>query len=148
MNILDLISMSVIILYIFPFILYIYTKNPIHFKAFLGVSSTTIISEGMKYFLIGDKSPRPKGAKDCDVLCKDGNQGGQPGMPSSHSASVAFFTAFYYQQTENKLIRFTLIVYTGLVMLSRYLKQCHTINQIIGGSILGLTLSWLLVRQL
>jgi membrane-associated phospholipid phosphatase len=140
--------MSVISLYIIPFLLYIFTGNYIHLKAFLGIIGTTIISETIKYFFIGEASPRPQGAKDCNLMCNDGNQSGKPGMPSSHSASTAFFSGFYIQQTDNKIIKGLLIIYTGLVMLSRYMKSCHTINQIVVGAILGASLSWLVVRHL
>jgi membrane-associated phospholipid phosphatase len=147
MNLANILSSSVILLYVIPFVLYLYTGNNIHFRAFLGASTTTIVSEGIKYLFIGNKSPRPKGAKDCDLLCNDGNQEGKPGMPSSHSALVAYFSGFYYQQTNNIFVRFLLVSYAGLVMMSRYVKKCHTINQIIAGTILGLSLSWLVVRQ-
>lgn len=147
MNLANILSSSVILLYVVPFVLYLYTGNNIHFRAFLGASTTTIVSEGIKYLFIGNKSPRPKGAKDCDLLCNDGNQEGRPGMPSSHSALVAYFSGFYYQQTNNIFVRFILVSYAGLVMMSRYVKKCHTINQIIAGTILGLSLSWLVVRQ-
>ena len=148
MNVLDAISTSVIVLYIIPFCLYIFTGNYIHFKAFLGTIGTTIISETIKYFFVGKASPRPQGAKDCNLMCNDGNQAGQPGMPSSHSAEVAFFSGFYYQQTTNPIIRGLLVTYSGLVMLSRYVKRCHTINQIVVGALLGLSLSWFVARQL
>jgi membrane-associated phospholipid phosphatase len=144
----DLLSKSVVLLYIIPFILFIFTGNQIHFKGFLGVAGTTIITETIKYLFIGKSNPRPEGAKDCNLLCNDGNQSGKPGMPSSHSSSVAFFSGFYYQQTENKIIKGGLIIYAGLVMLSRYLKKCHTISQIFVGALLGLCLSWVVVRQL
>ncbi len=147
MNIPNVLSASVILIYIIPFLLYLYTGNQIHFRAFLGASATTILSEGIKYLFIRDISPRPKGAKDCDLLCKDGNQEGRPGMPSSHSALVAYFAGFYYQQTNNILVRAFLILYAGLVMMSRYVKRCHTINQIIVGTIVGLSVSWFAVRQ-
>ena len=148
MNILNLISMSVLLLYIIPVILYLITNNIIHFKAFLGVIGTTFISETLKYFFIGKLSPRPEGAKDCNLLCNDGNQSGRPGMPSSHSAEAAFILGFYYQQYDNRYIRLILVIYTALVMLSRYLKKCHTINQVFAGTFLGLGLSWLSVRLL
>jgi membrane-associated phospholipid phosphatase len=148
MNISNTISTSVILLYIIPIFLYGITGNYIHFKAFIGTVGTTIISETIKYFFVGKQSPRPQGAKDCNLLCNDGNQTGQPGMPSSHSAEVAFFSAFYYQQTNNTPIRVLLVLYAALVMLSRYIKRCHTINQIGVGAILGLSLSWLVVRHL
>lgn len=148
MNILNLISMSVALLYIIPPVLYVITKNVIHFKALLGVIGTTFISETLKYFFIGDLSPRPEGAKDCNLLCNDGNQAGRPGMPSSHSAEAAFILGFYYQQYKNKYIRLFLVIYTALVMLSRYLKKCHTISQVFAGAFLGLGLSWLSVQIL
>lgn len=149
MNMMNIISMSTGLLYIIPLIIYYITGNIIHFKAFLGVSGTTIISETIKYFFIGKKSPRPNGATDCNMLCNDGNQSGKPGMPSSHSASVAFFYGFYAQQsTINPIIQNILLGYTLLVMMSRYIKRCHSLSQIIVGAILGLSLSWFAVRQL
>jgi membrane-associated phospholipid phosphatase len=144
----NLLSLSIIFIYIIPLILYIISGNYIHFKALFYLSGTTIISESIKYFLIGNSNPRPNSAKDCNLLCNDGNQSGKPGMPSSHSASVAFFSGFYYQQTNNTIIRISLIVYSGFVMLSRYWKKCHTISQIVVGALIGLTLSWLVVRHL
>ncbi len=144
----NIISSSIGLVFIIPFILYYKTGNIIHFIAFLGVSSTAIISESIKHFLIKNRSPRPKGARDCDLLCSDGNQAGKPGMPSSHSAEVAFFSFFYYQQTYNPIIRTILVIYTILMMISRYIKKCHTINQVIAGAILGMSISWILVRQL
>lgn len=148
MSIPDLLSKSVILLYAIPLVLYVVTGNIIHFKGFLGVAGTTIITETIKYFFIGKSNPRPEGAKDCNLLCNDGNQSGKPGMPSSHSSSVAFFSGFYYQQTDNKFIRGALVVYAGLVMLSRYLKKCHSISQILVGALLGVSLSWFAMRQL
>lgn len=148
MDIQDIISISSGLLYIIPFILYLISNNYIHIQALLGTISATFLSEGLKYFLIKDKSPRPKGAKDCNLLCNDGNQEGRPGMPSSHSATVAFFSGFYFQHTENIIIRYLLIIYAGLVMLSRHIKRCHTFNQIVVGGILGLSLSWIVVRKL
>ncbi len=147
MNIPNILSGSILIIYILPFILYIITGQYIHLKAFLAVSGTTLISEAIKFFLIGKTSPRPQGAKDCDLLCNDGDQSGKPGMPSSHSASVAFFSGFYYYQTNNKFIRIALLIYPGFVMLSRYWKRCHTISQIGVGALLGLSLS-IVVRHL
>lgn len=148
-NLMNTISMSVGLLYIIPVILYYVTGNIIHLKAFLGVTGTTIISETIKYFFIGKASPRPHGATDCNMLCNDGNQSGRPGMPSSHSASVAFFYGFYAQQpSTNPVISNLLLGYALLVMLSRYIKRCHSLSQIVVGATLGLSLSWFAVRQL
>ena len=140
--------MSVGLVYIIPLILYVLTGNWIHGKALIGVTGTTIISEFIKYFFIGKSSPRPTGAKNCNFLCNDGNQSGQPGMPSSHSAEVAFFSGYYYQQTTSPVLQGALIAFAAAIMISRYIKRCHTINQIGIGTLLGLGLSFIVVRQL
>ena len=146
MNILNLTSMSVLLGYIILPILFVITKNMIHLKAFIGLFGTSIISETIKYNLIGDLSPRPFGATDCNLLCNDGNQAGKPGMPSSHSAEVAFILGYYSQITDNKYIRLSLLFYAAAVMLSRYLKNCHSIPQIMVGTVLGLFISWVVVK--
>jgi membrane-associated phospholipid phosphatase len=148
MNFNDLISLSTGILYIIPVILYNITKNTIHIKSLIGLIGTVLFSESIKYYLVGNKSKRPDGALNCNLLCNDGDQQGKPGMPSSHSATVAFFSGFYIQNTTNWVLQTLLVIYAILVMMSRYLKRCHTINQIVTGAILGLSLSWLTVRHL
>jgi len=140
-SILNIISFSIIFLYIIPIVLFVYSKNVFHLKALVGLGLTGWLSESLKHHIIKDASPRPKGAQDCNLLCNDGNQEGQPGMPSSHSAQVAFFTGMYYFQTTNPFIRAFLVCYELLVMLSRYLKRCHTIQQIGVGTLFGLILS-------
>lgn len=144
----DAISMSVGILVIIPLILYVYTGNSVHIKALFGLLGTTGLSEGLKYNLIRGLSPRPKGARNCNLFCNDGNQEGRPGMPSSHSAEVAFFAAFYGQYTKNDYLRFGLILYAVLVMLSRYTKRCHSLSQITVGTLIGLVMSWVAINIL
>jgi len=113
-----------------------------HIKAFVGLFATTGIGEFIKHYIIKEASPRPNGAKDCNLWCNDGKQGGRPGMPSGHSSQVTFFASFYYGKTENKWIRAALIGYALLVMVSRYEKRCHTIPQIAAGALLGFFISW------
>jgi len=140
--VLDLISMSAALLYAVPVIGYVLSGNFIHVKAFIGLFATMGIGEFIKYYIIGDASPRPKGAYDCNLWCNDGLQEGKPGMPSGHSSQVTFFASFYYEQTNNIWIRAGLIGYALLVMISRYLKRCHTLPQIATGALWG----WLMSR--
>lgn len=144
MNIQDLISSSIIVVYAIPFILYGMTREPYHKIAFIGIFAASAISECIKHIFIKEASPRPQGAADCDILCCNGDQEGKPGMPSSHSATVAFFAAFYFRHTTNPYLRTALIIYALLVMRSRYVKRCHSIPQITVGAILGIGLSMLL----
>ncbi len=141
MNLLNAISFSVVFLYLVPIVLAIYTQQVKHLLGFVGLYGTTLFSEFLKHYVVQGRSPRPKGATDCNLLCNDGNQEGRPGMPSSHSAEVAFFAGYYWDQVENPLLRGVLVAYAFAVMASRYLKRCHTIHQIGAGALLGLILS-------
>jgi membrane-associated phospholipid phosphatase len=138
--------MLVLLVYIIPFVLYFYTFNIVHVKAFLGAYGTLLLSESLKHFVIKKESPRPEGAENCNLWCNDGNQSGQPGMPSGHSTDVSFFAGYYWQHTDNIIIRSLLVIYAFIIMLSRYLKKCHTINQIIAGGLFGLSSSILVNR--
>lgn len=142
MNIYDLISLSTMLLYVIPVIGYTMSGNIIHIKAFVGLFATMGIGESIKYFVIKEASPRPSSARDCNLLCNNGPQGGKPGMPSGHSSQAAFFASFYYHQTKNIWIRAGLILYELLVILSRYQTHCHTIPQIAAGTLFGLFMSW------
>lgn len=138
----DIISLSVWLVYIVPITLFLYTQNPIHVVALIGPVIAQL-SELIKH-KIGKRSPRPYGALNCNLMCNDGDKSGQPGMPSGHSIDVSFFAGFYCQYTNNIIIRFTLILYAALVMLSRYLKKCHTIGQITAGAMIGLGSSFII----
>ena len=137
----NILSSSIILTYLIPLFLLYITKSIVHLEAFIGLIGVNIISEYIKRYIVGYNNVRPIGATDCDLFCLDGNQSGQPGMPSSHSASVAFFSAFYFQKTKNIYVKILLVIYSSLVMLSRYFKKCHTIEQIMVGGILGIGLS-------
>ena len=141
MDLLDVISFSIVLLYLVPIALFLYTQQVNQLLGLVGLVGTTGLSEFLKHYVIHDRSPRPKGATDCNLLCNDGNQEGRPGMPSSHSAEVAFFAGYYWDQVDNPLARFALVAYAVSVMTSRYLKRCHTLEQIGVGSLLGLILS-------
>jgi membrane-associated phospholipid phosphatase len=141
MNLLDIISVSTAALYAVPVVLYIITKDITQIRALIGLLLTLGVGESIKHHVIGKSSPRPFGARDCNLWCNDGAQSGKPGMPSGHSSQVTFFASFYYHQTKHPWIKNGLVVYALLVMLSRYLKRCHTLPQIIMGSLLGFVIS-------
>jgi membrane-associated phospholipid phosphatase len=145
---LDILSFSVIFSYIIPFVLYIKTSSIIHIKALLYLIGLVSISEYSKFNIIRSKSVRPYGASNCNMLCNDGNQSGQPGMPSSHSLVATFFSCYYLQFTTNPILKIILYIYPILIMLSRYLKRCHTIYQIGTGSFIGAISALIIVRHL
>lgn len=111
---------------------------------FVGLYATTLFSEFLKYYVIQEASPRPKGAMNCNLWCNDGNQEGRPGMPSSHSAEVAFFVAYYWKQVDSLMWKVLLVLYGMAVMISRYMKRCHSVSQIVVGGMVGGGMSWLI----
>jgi len=136
----DLLSISIGIVYIIPILLYGYTFDSQHLSIWIGIIRTTWISEFIKYAIVGNLSLRPRGACNCNAFCTNGSCENEPGMPSSHSAIVSYFAysyIAYLTYAQYSLIAISLVVYAFLVMLSRYLKRCHTIYQIGAGAILG-----------
>lgn len=138
----DLLSISLSVVYIIPILFYGYTFDPQHLSIWIGILRTTCISEFIKYAVVGNRSVRPIGARDCNLFCTNGPCDHEPGMPSSHSAIVVYFACSYIayaSYAQYPLITIGLLVYALLVMLSRYLKRCHTIYQIGAGAILGVS---------
>jgi membrane-associated phospholipid phosphatase len=142
----DIISISVILIYIIPAIMYYYTGNIREIIAIVGAFATVTISEGIKYGIIGCANPRPKSAYDCNLFCTDGLQEGRPGMPSGHSGLVGFFVGYYWNETTNKWVNIGLVIFAALVMYSRYIKKCHSIAQIVLGGLFGSGMSILVKR--
>lgn len=138
MNLQDLISISIIPINIIPLILYFTTKDNYHLLIIVGLWTTVGLSEFIKHFIIKNASPRPQEALNCNLLCDDGNQGGKPGMPSSHAAASMFFFIIYWNYTTNPYFRAMLLSYYLLIIHSRYAKKCHTIPQLIVGSLFGM----------
>ena len=138
----DLLSISLSVVYIIPILCYGYTFDPQHLSIWIGILRTTCISEFIKYAVVGNRSVRPIGARDCNLFCTNVPCEHEPGMPSSHSAIVVYFACSYIayaSYAQYPLITIGLLVYALLVMLSRYLKRCHTIYQIGAGAILGVS---------
>lgn len=146
----NVISLSVIGLYALPCFLALVTHNLRELFPLVGMLLTVGLNETLKYAVIGERSPRPAGARDCNLWVSDGPQAGRPGMPSGHSAHVSFVTGYYLQRLTDastlspmtrSLLAAALLLYALLVMLSRYTKCCHTVPQLLTGSALGLLVS-------
>ena len=134
----DILSISTVYLYIIPLISYIITKDSYHIRAFIGILITLIISICIRNIIIKEVSVRPYGATNCDIMATNGNRGGKPGMPSSHTAIVVFFALFYLRYITNPILCVMLILYTISIIVSRYDKKCHSVPQIVGGALLGI----------
>jgi hypothetical protein len=126
----NIISLSELIVLLSPIYFWFTTYNTIHIIALLGIIVTMIITESIKLWVLPTWS-RPEGAKGCDLLCMSRNDEGKPGMPSGHMSSLAFYGGFY------KITNPLFYVYGLLVALSRWGKRCHSVDQILGGTVLG-----------
>ncbi len=103
-----------------------------------GMIFTVMSSEFIKLNIIKNYSPRPQNAKNCNLFCNDGDQSNKPGMPSSHMALTSYAVAYFINKYElSKYIKFALFFYVISMALARYFKYCHTIGQIIVGTLYG-----------
>ena len=96
--------------------------------------------EGIKRYITGSDEEiyrRPAAARDCDMWCMNGPQGGKPGMPSGHMAVVSTFAALYWPKSGNPELATALVIYILVMAAARWSKSCHTIAQIIVGTAVG-----------
>ncbi len=139
----EIVSLSLIPIIGIPYLSFIIS----HDKKWLLVALNSFISVSI-HDLIKKLAPfkkykflqRPFGAKNCDLLSRNGDQSGKPGFPSGHVTSiVSFFVSIYLLFPEYRfyIIPFG-IVYTILMAISRINKKCHTVLQTIAGGTLGL----------
>ena len=116
----------------------------------IGIIFATLFSETIKKI----KPPnnifkniwyRPYGAKGCDYLSIKGIAPDfTPGFPSGHMSTTSYFVIYNilaYKDSKPSVKRNTIIV-LNLILLTlmgwaRIYKKCHTIIQVIGGTILG-----------
>lgn len=103
---------------------------------------TELISRIFKFiskWLCGNYGLRPLGAKNCGVFVTPNNCNKPAisyGMPSGHAQFM--WTAAIYQFLMNKRASIIYIILALLVSLSRFYLGCHSVDQIIIGSILGI----------
>lgn len=86
-------------------------------------------------------SPRPAGATACNLLCNSGSWAGKPGFPSGHMTITSVFAtsmAFLYPTPLAIGSCVALVLAMGW---SRYAKKCHTLTQIIGGTLYGFAIA-------
>ena len=136
----DLLSVSISVFYLLPIILYAVTGELFHLIVWIGYLLLVVGSEQIKHHVIGTRSPRPPGARDCNLWCNNGPQAGRPGMPSTHAAKAMYLSLLYGMHPwikERPIARLLLFVYAAAVIYSRYEKRCHTPIQLLTGGLLG-----------
>jgi membrane-associated phospholipid phosphatase len=145
MLIADALSISTGALYTVPLGLAIYQQSLEPLLGLAGLLGTLGIGEGLKHYVIGDASVRPRGARDCNAWATNGPCEGQPGMPSTHTAFATFFAVFYGTQLQ-WFGQMLLVFYVMLVAASRLAKRCHTLLQVVAGGCLGIVMAFIFLR--
>ena len=137
----DIISISTNLLLVIPTAIAATTRNQPAATLAVGVTATALVGEALKTHLFSAYK-RPRGARDCDPLCREGPCEHKPGMPSTHAAISAFFV-YWVATVTNKNFSLTAAAtaYYLLVLLARYKKRCHSVAQLAVGSLLGFGLS-------
>ncbi len=139
----DVISCSEGLLFLAPIVLYFNTYDFKHVQKVIAIFLTMALGEFAKFNIIGDASPRPMLATNCNMFCNNGAQGGKPGMPSTHMAVAAAFSTLYFPVGPISEAITSPIV-PGLAILlvamaaARYFKNCHTPMQILVGTVFGI----------
>ena len=86
-------------------------------------------------------SPRPEGATACNLLCSSGSWAGKPGFPSGHMATTSVFASAMAFLFPNPLVIGACVALVLAMGWSRYAKKCHTLTQIIGGTLYGFAIA-------
>jgi membrane-associated phospholipid phosphatase len=96
-----------------------------------------VVAEG------GSWARRPAGARDCGALCDGGAVGGAPGFPSGHATTVAMFVGGLWSGLPAWRPWIVVLGVSWIVAMgwSRMTKRCHTLGQVVAGTVLGLGLA-------
>lgn len=91
------------------------------------------------------KDPRPEGAENCGILNSGGSAKGEYGMPSEHMA-VSSFMIFSTLMigTKNPILWGLGSIWLAAIGWARYAKHCHSLAQVVGGTVYGIIIAFLL----
>jgi len=84
------------------------------------------------------KDPRPAGAMNCNIMNGGGSAAGEYGMPSEHMAVSSFMIfSTLLIGTKNPIFWSLGIAWLSAIGWARYAKHCHSLAQVLGGTIYG-----------
>lgn len=141
----NIISITFIISFITPLILFIYERDIWWIWLLGGLLGLTFIVERVKK-LFGSLPPfgRPSEANGCNVWCMGGAVGGVPGFPSGHMAASTMFVTALWLHLRNEWVLWIGIPWLILMAWSRWAKHCHNWQQILAGTFTGAVFGGLL----
>jgi len=136
----DTVSISILFVYLFPAYMFILYKHIWWLCFLLAVISANIVVEGVKGLL---PYGRPAGAKGCDLFCIGGGVGGEPAFPSGHMTATTMFVGVMWLHYGNTYILVAGIPWILAMGWSRWIKRCHTWQQVVGGIFTGTVFSYI-----
>jgi len=141
----NIISITFIISFITPLILFIYERDIWWIWLLGGLLGLTFIVERVKK-LFGSLPPfgRPSEANGCNAWCMGGAVGGVPGFPSGHMAASTMFVTALWLHLRNEWVLWIGIPWLILMAWSRWAKHCHNWQQILAGTFTGAVFGGLL----
>lgn len=149
----EVLSLAPVAAYGALLVLLIATRDPYYLVVAMGMATLGVAIEGVKaatrpYLKRAPWLARPAGARGCGAFggrgCEgaEGAEGGCPGMPSNHQATMAFFVfsmIFYHRATLlSGSLWLGLLALNVAVGASRVYKRCHTTDQVVAGSVVGI----------
>lgn len=113
-------------------------------RLFGAVVATNLVVAGLKQ-IFGSVGVfgRPPAAVACDALCRGGAVGGQPGFPSGHVATAAVLVSALWFHAGGVWTLVIGVPWVAAMAWSRWVKQCHNWQQIVGGAALGALAGWI-----
>ena len=153
----DWVSLAPAACYVALLALLVATRDPYYIVIAVGMTTIALAVKLTKAatrpFLSGNEwLARPSGARGCGALNGEECDGGEaghggkcPGMPSGHQAVIAFFVfsvIFYHRLTVvSAPLWIALLALNFAVGVSRVYKECHTIPQVVAGSVVGILIA-------
>jgi len=148
----DWVSLAPAAGYLVLLALLIVTRDPYYIVIAVGMTTVALAVKLTKVAtrpFLGEAAwlARPAGARGCGALNGEdcdavGSGGACAGMPSGHQAITAFFVfslIFYHRLTVvSAPLWIALLALNFAVGVSRVYKECHTIPQVVVGSVVGI----------
>ena len=136
----DSVSMSILFVYLFPTYMFILYKHIWWLWFLVALVSANIVVEVVKGVL---PYGRPAGAKGCDLFCVGGDVGGEPAFPSGHMTATTMFVGVMWLHYGDTYILVAGIPWILAMGWSRWVKRCHTWQQVVGGIFTGTVFSYI-----
>lgn len=132
------VSMSLAVVVVLPWILFVATLDP--WFVYLGLSIIAVeLSTKIIKIIVGTSSiyGRPAEARDCDITCSNGYQGGMYGFPSGHVAVASCVSVALMMKYPSLGSIFVATFFVIVMAWSRLHKRCHNMIQVITGCLYG-----------